>query len=441
MTASTDHPPKALIAEVRVLLADAAAVSRQLLDHMAEHEFPVELTEDGGTIGFLTGAAIVRPERDAVGIRVTAVHEAGLAYIKSVMASHLIEFATGQHLQIEWTGDGADATVFPNFREMTVTRVLDLSPKMRRISLSGQNLESFATGGLHIKLFVPPAGVTEPEWPVPGKDGLAIWPPDDKRPSVRTYTIRNIDAAAGTIEVDFVIHADEDGSHGVGAGWAMGAKAGDLVGVRGPIGRPVPNADWYLLVGDETALPAIARHLEAVPGSARGIALIEIDSESDQQNIAHPGIEVRWLYRNGAEPGTTTLLIDAVRAVEMPPQDTAVYAFAGVEEAAFTAIRHHWLLASRESRRRVKPWGRSGPHGHVGQISRVPAPKSTAAPRGSRIGWAGWRVAAGLPHAWRTGPRGQPVRHHRNCAGRPGRLRRQGSVHRCLMRTGWAPPS
>jgi NADPH-dependent ferric siderophore reductase len=51
---------------------------------------------------------------------------------------------------------------------------------------------------------------------------------------------------------------------------------------------------------------------------------------------------VRWLYRNGAEPGTTTLLADAARALNMPPAGTVVDAFAGVEAESFAAIRHHW---------------------------------------------------------------------------------------------------
>src|SRR5690606_8894208 len=129
-----------------------------------------------------------------------------------------------------------------------------------------------------------------------------IWPSDDKRPKVRTYTIRRIDAAAGTFDADFVLHGD----HSVGSRWAINAKPGDIVGVRGPTGRPVPEADWYLLVGDETALPAIARTLETLPAAARGVALIEVADEGERQAIEHQtGIEVRWLHRNGAEPGTT----------------------------------------------------------------------------------------------------------------------------------------
>jgi NADPH-dependent ferric siderophore reductase len=285
-------------------------------------------------------------------MRATAAHEAALAYMKGVMASHLIEFSEETRPDIVWTGDGADAAVYPNFREMTVTRTEDITPNMRRITLSGRDLESFATGGLHFKLFVPPEGIDKPEWPVPGKDGLPIWPAEDKRPQVRTYTIRAIDSVAGTFDADFVLHGD----HSVGSRWAMNAKPGDIVGVRGPTGRGIAEADWYLLVGDETALPVIARHLETLPASARGVALIEIADESEKQTIdQQTGIEIRWLYRNGAEPGTTSLLIDAVRAVEMPPSGTRIHAMAGVEAKAFKAIRHHWREVLNLDKKDVLP--------------------------------------------------------------------------------------
>jgi NADPH-dependent ferric siderophore reductase len=331
------------VSEVEVSLANAERVTDQVLRHLAEHEFAVTRQEGGGIVAFLAGETLMQHRPGNVLMRATAVTEAGLAYMKDVMARQLIQFTEGDRPHIVWTGYGADAKFFPNFREMTVTRVEDITAHMRRITLAGNDLESFATGGLHFKLLVPPEGVTKPEWPVPGADGLPIWPTDDKRPSVRTYTIRRIDAVAGTFDVDFVLHGENGFDHSVGSRWAARAKRGDIVGVRGPVGRAIPTADWYLLVGDEAALPAIARHLETLPSAARGMAIIEVDDETQRQKVLNEtGIEVLWLYRRGAEPGTTTLLADAVRAVEMPPAGTALHAFAGVEAEAFTAIRHHW---------------------------------------------------------------------------------------------------
>lgn len=336
-------PSTTLEAEAEIAVADPHPLIDRLLRHMEEHEFVVSRSESGGAVQFLAGETLIQIRSRGLLMRATAIHEAGLAYMKGVMASHIIEFAVGERPQIVWTGHGADARVFPNFREMTVTGVENITPHMRRVTLAGDDLASFATGGLHLKLLVPPEGVTEPEWPVPGKDGLAIWPAADKRPSVRTYTIRQIDAAAGSLVVDFVLHEDHGPVASVGSRWAMRARPGDIVGIRGPIGRPVPKAEWYLLAGDEAALPVIARMLETLPTEARGVALIEIADASERQQIApRTAIELRWLYRNGAEPGTTTQLADAVCAIPMPPAGTEICAFAGVEADAFKSIRHHW---------------------------------------------------------------------------------------------------
>ncbi|MFT4162807.1 siderophore-interacting protein [Shinella sp.] len=113
--------------------------------------------------------------------------------------------------------------------------------------------------------------------------------------------------------------------------------------MRGPTGRRRPQVDWYLLVGDETALPVIARTLESLPTAAKGFAFIEVADESGQQPIRYDAdIELRWLHRNDAEAGTTSLLVDAVRSVEMPPAGTRIHAMAGVEYPAFKAIRRYW---------------------------------------------------------------------------------------------------
>lgn len=82
---------------------------------------------------------------------------------------------------------------FPNFREMTVERMIDVTPHMRRVTLSRSDLGRHATHGSHLMLFAPPEGIAKPEWPVPGEDGLPVWSADDRRPQVRTYTVRRFD--------------------------------------------------------------------------------------------------------------------------------------------------------------------------------------------------------------------------------------------------------
>jgi NADPH-dependent ferric siderophore reductase len=111
------------------------------------------------------------------------------------------------------------------------------------------------------------------------------------------------------------------------------------------------EADWYLVAGDETALPAIARMLENLPRHARGFALIEVADADEVQPLRQSAqVEVSWLLRNGAAAGTTDLLADAVRRITFPDDGSRVYVWTGCEFKAFQAIRKYL----REERRLKK---------------------------------------------------------------------------------------
>lgn len=128
-------------------------------------------------------------------------------------------------------------------------------------------------------------------------DSFADLPPE-KRPSVRTMTVRQVDPAAREITVDMVWH----GEHGVAGPWAAAAQPGRPIYLMGPGGAYTPNpaADWHLLAGDESALPAIATALEALPANAVGKAFIEVAGQEDEIPLAAPAsVEVSWVYRGG----------------------------------------------------------------------------------------------------------------------------------------------
>lgn len=226
---------------------------------------------------------------------------------------------------------------FRGFRVLDVLRVADVTPRMRRVTLGGPELEAFGDGP-NVKILVPPAGVAEPQWPMRGADGGAVWPPDPLRPTVRTYTLRRNDPQAREIDIDFVLH-----DHGVAARWAAAATPGhSRLGVGLPGGLSVRDADWYLIAGDESALPAIGRILERLPRDARGQALIEIANAEERQPLPTPdGVAVTWLDRRGAEAGTTDLLEQAVRGIDVPSTGTR-FAWAAGESSAICTIRKHW---------------------------------------------------------------------------------------------------
>ncbi|SEE62891.1 siderophore-interacting protein [Ruania alba] len=198
-----------------------------------------------------------------------------------------------------------------------------ITPHMVRIVLSapgGGPLETDPAGytDTYVKVVLPRpgTGVQEPFDIDEVKERLSgeDWPVN------RTYTIRAWDPKSGHATIDFVVHGDE----GIAGPWAARAQPGDLVQLLGP-GRgyaPNPEAGWHLLVGDESALPAIAATVEAMPEGAQVRAFIEVADPSEEQallTVAHA--QVTWIHRSaaddGAEPGEA--LVQAVRGLRFPP--------------------------------------------------------------------------------------------------------------------------
>lgn len=213
-------------------------------------------------------------------------------------------------------------------------RVEEITPRLRRLVLGGPELAGFGTGP-NIKLLFPPPGLAVPEWPLEGAEGEALWPPLERRPIARTYSVRRFDPRRGELWVDLVRH----GHDGPAARFMERARPGDRLGVGGPGGRALPAAPFVLLAGDHSGLPSIAAILERLPASARGLALIEVADTRDELDLAAPpGIELRYLHRDGAEPGTTRLLEQAVKAAALPPQFAA---WVATESAAARALRAH----------------------------------------------------------------------------------------------------
>lgn len=222
-----------------------------------------------------------------------------------------------------------------------VVRVTDITPRMRRVTFGGEGAALYAadpTRVPNIKISFPDPETGEFDLPWFDEDGVRFRSPDAKR-LVRTYTVRRLDPVAGEFDIDFVRHGDE----GLASAWAERARPGSLLGALGGGGVVAAEADWYLIVGDETALPAIGRMLEGLPASAGGKAFIEIADDAERQDLRTDSqVEVVWLSRNGAPAGTTTLLTDAVADVVPPTEgDPRVFAWVGAESRVAVWMRRH----------------------------------------------------------------------------------------------------
>jgi NADPH-dependent ferric siderophore reductase len=155
--------------------------------------------------------------------------------------------------------------------------------------------------------------------------------PAEQRPTVRTYTVRRVDAERREISIDFVVH----GEHGVAGPWAAAATPGQPAYLMGPSGAyaPDPAADWHLFAGDEAAVPAIGAALEALPEDAIGKAFIEVAGPEDEIALSAPaGVEVSWIYRGGRadlvredQAGDNAPLIAAVKEADWLPGQVQVF--------------------------------------------------------------------------------------------------------------------
>ncbi|WP_433686941.1 siderophore-interacting protein [Micromonospora carbonacea] len=222
-------------------------------------------------------------------------------------------------------------------KKVTTVRVLRTwrpTPHVIRLVLGGEELTGLPVGehtDHYVKLVFPPDGVTYPE-PL---DLAAIRRlPAEQWPRLRAYTVRDFDAAAGELTIDVVHHGDE----GVAGPWAARLRPGDPVRFVGPGGAyaPSPDADWHLLVGDESALPAIAAALERLPAGAPARVFLEVADAGEEQPLPSKGdVELTWLHRGDRPVGEA--LVAAVRALDFPPGD--VHAFVHGEATFVRELR------------------------------------------------------------------------------------------------------
>lgn len=220
-------------------------------------------------------------------------------------------------------------------RLATVVSTARLSPRLVRVVLGGEGLAGFGAGAFtdhYVKLQLPPRGAGY-RAPFDAEEVKAAHP-REHWPRTRTYTVRAWDAERGELTIDFVVHGDE----GVAGPWALAARPGDTIQLNGPGGAYAPDAsaDWHLMVGDLSVVPAISASLARVPAGVPVHVLIEAEPE-DRVALESPGaLEVTWVAPGGLAAAVATLEFPAGR----------VHAFVHGEASDVREVRRH-LLADR----------------------------------------------------------------------------------------------
>jgi NADPH-dependent ferric siderophore reductase len=223
----------------------------------------------------------------------------------------------------------------PAFRHATVRRVERVSPRMVRVTLAGPDLAGLTVEqpAASVRVLLPSPGAAA--LVVPTWNGNEFRLPDGRRPTIRTFTPWRVDPDALELDVGIVVHGG-----GVASDWAVSAEPGAAAAVSGP-GRGYTvdvDAPAYLVVGDETAIPAITQVLEAVPEDTPVQVYVEVAHADARVALpAHPGATVDWHdLPPGAAPGDA--LAAAVRDTDLAP---ATRVWAAGEAAAVQRVRRH----------------------------------------------------------------------------------------------------
>lgn len=219
-----------------------------------------------------------------------------------------------------------------------VTRKEYITEHYIRVYLYSPDVQQFrnTTIGDNNKIAVPPKGLNEIHFPTLDENHQWIHPSKEVAPSVRTYTHRGIDLEKNEIFIDFVDHGDG----GQASSWARDAEVGSKLGVmmRAEGKELYPQADWYFLIGDGTAIPVLSAILETLPETAKGVCIIEVHGKEDEQILeTKADIEFRWVYNTEPESGSD--LAGVIKTITIP--ETSKFGYVACEFSSIKEIRSY----------------------------------------------------------------------------------------------------
>lgn len=218
-------------------------------------------------------------------------------------------------------------------RSVTVRAIESISPRMKRATFASPDLADFesASHDDHVKIFFP-AGA------------------QDMPPVARDFTPRHFDREQRTLTIDFVLH-----DHGVASSWVRDASIGSTLEIAGPRGSMIvaDDFDWYLLIGDETALPAIGRRVEELRPAVPVTTIVALDDEADRQSfVTAADWRAHWLLRGPTASDEAAALIERVE--RMAPANGDGFVWIAAETAVARAVRQFVIDTQRHPPEWVK---------------------------------------------------------------------------------------
>lgn len=238
-----------------------------------------------------------------------------------------------QPTDLIWSGNLFQDPFPPNFVEGEVLRSTRVSENFQRVRITGEKIERYFEEAMHFKLLYPQKSGRAPVWPEVDENGRTLWPTGEDELARPVYTVHTVNEQKRYLEFDVYLHEG-----GPTALWAQNLKTGDKIGLMGPAGGEMPKVASLCMIGDETALPAIARILKGLSPDVTGQVIIHVGDLRDEQKLDAPvGMNVRWLPR---ADGNYEVALEAAKAVCHSADDFEYFWFAGKKSVARKMRQH-----------------------------------------------------------------------------------------------------
>jgi len=302
--------------------------------HLQEHEIGTHHLNDVLYVETPELSATLKLSDENIDVKIAAL-DASILYFAKDWLENAITALCHRQISVQWAGDHESTDLLSCTHTLTVHKIIDITPRLRRITFHLSNAALFGRlDKMHLRiLFNFREMMAASRRNSNDNEGV---PAEIPKPLWRTYTVRSVNRAAGTIDIDFILHEES----GPGADWARYVKIHDVVAASNPVGKPFCIAKSYFMMGDETALPVICRFLETLDETITVSLVAEVATRLDIVPIKSKAtLKIKWLYRDEREEEQRHTLEDVVAIAEIPAFNEDRFVWVACEAGAARSIR------------------------------------------------------------------------------------------------------